>query len=108
MNTCPVCAYTGLEFPPTNYSICACCGTEFGYDDRVLSHAELTRRWVAAGRHWFDEDEPKPFGWNAYMQLIQGNLGWAVPRYELCSQTDVIVELNGRLNFSGKPLLVAA
>ena len=40
MNICPVCAYTNLEFPPTNYSICACCGTEFGYDDRVLSHPE--------------------------------------------------------------------
>lgn len=81
MNICPVFAYTKLEFPPTNYSICACCGTEFGYDDRVLSHPELTKEWVHQGCPWFDQGEPKPVGWNAYLQLIVGGLGWAVPTF---------------------------
>jgi hypothetical protein len=81
MNICPVCAYDKLEFPPRNYSICACCGTEFGYDDRVFSHAQLTKKWVDRKCPWFDEGEPKPLGWNAYMQLIDGNLSWAVPRF---------------------------
>ena len=81
MNICPVCAYNKLEFPPTNYTICACCGTEFGYDDRVVTHSDLTRNWVVQGCPWFDEDEQKPVGWNAYMQLIAGGLGWAVPKF---------------------------
>lgn len=76
--TCPVCAYAGLEFPPVNFSICACCGTEFGYDDRMLSHAELTEKWVQRGCPWFDADERKPVGWNPYLQLINGGLGWAI------------------------------
>lgn len=80
MNRCPVCAYDKLEFPPTDFTICACCGTEFGYDDRAMTHAQLTMKWVAAGYPWFDEDEPKPMGWNAELQLIQGKLGWALPK----------------------------
>lgn len=81
MNTCPVCAYNQLEFPPTDYSICACCGTEFGYDDRALSHAELTKLWVDNRCPWFDLEEPKPPGWNGYQQLINGGMKWAVPKF---------------------------
>jgi hypothetical protein len=93
MNTCPVCAYNKLEFPPADFSICACCGTEFGYDDRVLTHAGLTKKWVRQGCPWFDQDEHKPVGWNPYLQLIDGGLGWAVP-------FDFRLELQANLTFT--------
>jgi hypothetical protein len=80
MNICPICGYKSLEFPPIDYTICACCGTEFGYDDRVLSHTELTKRWVDNGCPWFDDGEQKPLGWNAYMQLSEGGFRWALPK----------------------------
>lgn len=83
MNICPVCGYNRLEFPPENYSICACCGTEFGYDDRVLTHEQLTREWVRNGFPWFDYGEAKPLGWNPYLQLLIAKLGWAIPRQEV-------------------------
>lgn len=70
-HTCPVCGYDALEFPPRDYSICACCGTEFGYDDRVLSHSQLRQRWVQQGFHWFDTEELKPVNWNPISQLIK-------------------------------------
>jgi hypothetical protein len=100
MNICPVCAYDRLEFPPGNFSICASCGTEFGYDDRVLTHAQLTARWVENGCPWFDEAEPQPDGWNAYLQLIQGGLGWAVPmqfRVGIASQASPVEQAQIRL-----------
>jgi len=56
-HTCPVCGYNALEFPPRDHSICACCGTEFGYDDRVLTHQQLRDEWVSKGCLWFDCDE---------------------------------------------------
>jgi hypothetical protein len=69
-NRCLVCGYDGdAEFYPRDYMICGCCGTEFGYDDRVLSHADLRLRWVDSGCPWFDEDEPKPLNWDPYEQL---------------------------------------
>ena len=79
---CPVCGYDQLEFPPKDFSICASCGTEFGYDDRMLSHAELTEQWVKHGCPWFDVEEQRPFGWQPYLQLIRAGLGWAVPKHE--------------------------
>jgi hypothetical protein len=68
---CPVCGYDKLEFPPRNFSICACCGTEFGYDDRVLSHERLRARWIRKGFPWFDPDEQKPIRWNPIDQLLR-------------------------------------
>jgi hypothetical protein len=69
--TCPVCGFDELEFPPRDYSICACCGTEFGYDDRVLTHEQLRRQWIQRGFHWFDLDQQKPFRWNPITQLLR-------------------------------------
>ena len=74
MNRCPVCGYDRLEFPPSNYSICACCGTEFGYDDRVLTHDQLRDAWIKRGGPWFDEAEPKPPGWDPFQQLTKAGL----------------------------------
>jgi len=96
MYTCPVCAYTELEFPPQDFSICACCGTEFGYDDRALSHHELTEKWVALGCLWFDSEEQKPFGWNAYLQLLNGGMRWALPRFYGEGRTESVFTVNER------------
>jgi len=30
---CPVCFFDELPYPPRDYHICPCCGTEFGNDD---------------------------------------------------------------------------
>ena len=38
---CPVCFYDDLPYPPADYHICLCCGTEFGNDDKDFSHAQL-------------------------------------------------------------------
>ena len=70
MNKCPVCGYDRLEFPPRNYSICACCGTEFGYDDRILTHEQLRNSWIAKGYPWFDEAEVRSNDWNPVQQLL--------------------------------------
>jgi hypothetical protein len=93
MNTCLVCGYNRMEFPPADFTICACCGTEFGYDDRVLTHGELTQRWVENNCPWFDPDEPRPRGWNAYKQLIEAGLGRYVPfrTYQIRVQADALV-----------------
>lgn len=76
-HTCPVCGYDALEFPPRDYSICACCGTEFGYDDRALTHDQLRAEWMGRGCAWFDVDGLKPAHWNAYDQLVRAAL---IPR----------------------------
>ena len=71
--TCPVCYYTGLQEPPTNYNICECCGTEFGVDDELRSHEQLRNQWINHGAPWFFR--VPPVGWNPWMQLIKANFG---------------------------------
>jgi len=70
--TCPVCAYPDMPYPPADYNICPCCGTEFGNDDAMLSHDQLRAQWLANGAGWFFGNPP--VGWNPYMQLILGQL----------------------------------
>jgi hypothetical protein len=80
MYTCPVCGFDRLELPPANFSICACCGTEFGYDDRVLTHKQLMRIWIRRGFPWFDEAEERPDNWNPGEQLQRAGLdSWPAP-----------------------------
>ena len=38
---CPVCMFDRLPYPPADYHICPCCGTEFGNDDAEFSHDQL-------------------------------------------------------------------
>jgi hypothetical protein len=71
---CPVCGYDGLEFPPRDYSICSCCGTEFEFDDRALTHAQLRDEWIANGCPWFYPDEPQRPDWDPYVQLLDAGL----------------------------------
>lgn len=73
--TCPVCAFRDLPLPPTSFTICPCCGTEFGYDDFATGHDSLRQRWISHGARWFASDEwPRPLGWNAFVQLARGGL----------------------------------
>jgi hypothetical protein len=68
--TCPVCFYDKLAEAPENYSICVCCGTEFGNDDEFRSHAELREDWIRNGCRWFFQQPPP--GWNPKEQLLHG------------------------------------
>jgi hypothetical protein len=70
--TCPVCAYKNLPYPPQDYNICPCCGTEFGNDDAHLSHHQLREVWVAGGASWFFNEPPEH--WNPWTQLIRAGL----------------------------------
>jgi hypothetical protein len=59
--------YAELPYPPNNYHICPCCGTEFGNDDAFNTHEELRRAWADADGPWFFGDPP-PL-WNPWKQL---------------------------------------
>lgn len=68
---CPVCGFSELSDPPTDFNICPSCGTEFGYDDFAIDHQALRNRWIVNGAQWFAVDEwPEPHGWNPFVQLI--------------------------------------
>ena len=73
---CPVCSYRGLEHPPQDFTICPCCGTEFGLDDFAprpedmrRAWQELRRAWLEDGARWFDPGTPQPPRWDPYLQL---------------------------------------
>jgi hypothetical protein len=70
---CPVCFFPRLPYPPADYHICPCCGTEFENDDRLYSHEQLRERWIANGAHWFFGDPPE--NWNPWKQLAEGGVG---------------------------------
>lgn len=70
MYTCPVCFFDQLHEAPTNYNICDCCGTEFGNDDELKTHAELRQDWIARGARWFFGAAPAH--WSAWTQLGRG------------------------------------
>src|SRR5579862_3894938 len=67
---CPVCAYPDMPYPPVNYNICPCCGTEFGNDDAFATVDDLRDQWVAHGANWFFG--APPLGWNPWLQLMEG------------------------------------
>lgn len=77
---CPVCFYDRLPYPPANYHICPCCGTEFGNDDAVYSHQQLREMWIAGGANWFFGRPPG--SWNPWVQLLKAGSALAsfVPR----------------------------
>jgi hypothetical protein len=52
-----------------NWAICACCGTEFGYEDSSPDSVRRAREeWIARGCPWFHESE-RPPDWNMEEQL---------------------------------------
>ena len=67
---CPVCMFPSLPYPPANYHVCPCCGTEFGNDDADYSHGQLREMWVAGGARWFFGTPPP--NWSASKQLVDG------------------------------------
>jgi hypothetical protein len=69
MHICPVCGYDRLTDPPLNFSICPSCGTEFGYDDKFASHAELRAKWLLSGPKWWSPVDPCPDDWNPDFQV---------------------------------------
>lgn len=78
---CPVCLFPGLPYPPRDYHICPCCGTEFGNDDARFSHAQLREMWIADDATWFFGNPP--IRWNPWMQLIVGGHPEAVPLFHV-------------------------
>ncbi len=74
---CPVCFYEELPYPPLDYHICLCCGTEFGNDDADFSHAQLRELWIASGAGWFFRNPPR--GWNPWVQLQRADMLEAIP-----------------------------
>ncbi len=75
---CPVCGYPELRHPPSDYTICPSCGTEFGNDDLDATHSELRVRWLTAGAPWFSEYTPPPANWNPYRQLVGAGLDYSL------------------------------
>lgn len=70
IHTCLVCGYSGdQEFEARDYQICGCCGTEFGYDDRSLTHEQLRDEWISKGFPWFDPEQAIPIDWDPVNQL---------------------------------------
>lgn len=72
---CPVCKYDQLDEAPydgygcATYTICPCCGTEFGYDDSSKTHIELRDKWIKNGMKWWSLSVAPPSGWNPKKQL---------------------------------------
>lgn len=69
---CPVCMYNELPYPPADYHVCPCCGTEFGNDDAEFSHVQLREMWIASGGRWFFGNPPP--GWNWVGQFFKAGL----------------------------------
>ncbi len=70
---CPVCFFSEMPYPPQDYHICPCCGTEFGNDDVEYGYDELRYQWIIGGAQWFF-DQP-PDGWSAAAQLAKVAFG---------------------------------
>jgi hypothetical protein len=68
---CPVCFFDKLPYPPADYHICPCCGTEFDNDDAEFSHRQLREMWVAGGANWFFGRAPEH--WNPWLQLLRAD-----------------------------------
>lgn len=73
MNICPVCWFSPLPYPPRDYHICPCCGTEFGNDDTTRTWEELRESWIHGGMRWFFGEAPR--NWNAQAQLLSAGYG---------------------------------
>lgn len=79
---CKVCGYDQMPHPPANYSICPCCGVEYGLDDEDATHDQLRNEWLRAGAPWFSRIEPyvQPVNWDAWEQVERAGYRYSVPR----------------------------
>jgi hypothetical protein len=71
---CPVCGFWDLPRPAQDNLICPCCGTQFGYHDFAISHANLRQAWLSNGALWHSRVYPAPDGWDAVSQLARAGL----------------------------------
>jgi hypothetical protein len=78
---CPVCFFAEMPYPPRDYDICPCCGTEFGNDDAEFSYDELRSAWISNGAPWFFEHPPA--GWSPWLQLIGGGRQDLIPPQQI-------------------------
>ena len=79
---CPVCGYDKLDDPPyedglATFTICPCCGTEFGYDDSTMKHSTLRQRWIDNGMLWWSHANTPPTGWDPVKQLENVHIHFA-------------------------------
>lgn len=71
---CPVCGFDKMPFPPADHNICSCCGTEFGYHDRVRSPQALRKAWIDDGPRWFSTAMRPPKDWDPFAQMIKAGM----------------------------------
>jgi hypothetical protein len=69
--------YPVMPYPPSDYHICPCCGTEFGNDDAAQTHTELRAAWIDNGARWFF-GSPAPT-WNPWRQLEDAGYAYEIP-----------------------------
>jgi len=74
MYICPVCGFNQMPFPADDHNICSCCGTEFGYHDRVRSHHVLREAWMSKGCPWFSTALRPSAEWNPFVQMLNAGL----------------------------------
>jgi len=77
---CPVCGFNSLDEPPydeegcATFSICPCCGNEFGYDDASAKYSKLRKKWIEEGMVWWSETQPPPANWDPIEQLKRADM----------------------------------
>jgi len=101
--TCPVCGFDQLDEPPARFSICPSCGTEFENDDYDVSHAELRRRWIAAGARWWSAHDPIPDGWSPVDQLRRSGYDPTIAELWTMVSSDLTTLQNIRLKSTSGP-----
>ena len=67
--TCAVCGYDKIDEPKLRWSICPCCGTQFGLSDCGRSHEELRATWILNGAIWNSAAAAPVAGWDPIAQL---------------------------------------
>lgn len=74
---CRVCGFKQETLPwgenqkTPSFTICDCCGVEFGYEDITTSSIKAYRKkWLDEGAKWF-KSQKKPKDWTLNEQLQQ-------------------------------------
>lgn len=73
---CPICGFpfadpiseTDLR---QSFTICDCCGCEYGYDDTM----DFRQKWLEDGATWFNP-VVKPAAWDVNEQIKRSVLNW--------------------------------
>lgn len=88
---CLVCGYDQMPHPPRDYSICPCCGVEYGIDDAFDSYLEIRNEWLRRGAPWFSSLKPyvAPMNWRAWEQLDRAGYKYNVEAPISSIKTDI-------------------